>query len=1275
MIRRIGITLAFPGEGEPVDVTQLYLDGSAHISERLFNEDKRSVQDVFRFSLVYDGPIVDALRSAGGRIGIHVRELDTDSPLFSGVIEPNTSQSSTQVPEPLQLEAVDATWRLDSIIASSFEYPVGIGSAPFKVCDPAEPEHSIFHQVCLLAGYAPLEIAPLLANTDTVLHCAAKAGQQSYREFLDALLFEYGLVLDDDGLGRLGVRKWTRTASGYDETIDAADLSTVEPFHWSRRYIQEDGIIVEWAETQVMLDALLYRDSLPVTTDGVFTGKPIAAGDYYPPDSDIEQTFQEYVDRWLDRPYLERATRLENDDISLVTTDQQQVLFQADDGLLKDFELFESHRARIRFFNSSALTKSIYSFEIRGRALYRSAVRAIRAPLASVNPKTYTSRFIFNATAAAGLANALALDLAYGDFEYSFGLNRYIQPGTIVRLINARNGIDTQAIIQECDWNVGRPVYRYRAVGLAEYAIIPSSSSGRTGAAFWPLIQAIEAQISTDIAAPPSNNVTDVLFASSQNADGTVRIVATWNYLQGTSKGDGVFIYYKQAFSSPPAFDFALDPAEWKAMDASGAYSWQADFPVRTGGIGGAPIHYRFGLVAAAGAKLHTAGAITPLGWEDIVFSGIISASDLNYWDLATGRFRVGTLKKYVDINAQSGEFNIKGLEIELLNSEMKSMQTIYEQLMLKTEVQWRKDGSAIGRIGIDPSNDFVSASNIKWPVDIPIVERTADLPASIQYSALVTVGVFLYGIISDSSSILKYNPQDNTYEQLGYAIVAPKKRAVVVGKTIYVLCTGGGGGIEIIDTVSQASRLVPIGSSRMQNGAFGPVVFEGFIYFQAQGWDGKRYICSFDLGTELYDITEIPQASISGNEVAIVSGKYYVPYGDRILVFDLETKTHTTQSIEGENDLIDSCHLYGGLLYIYRSFSTGSNVLIYDPTDCSYRSVACPNNALARWGVIYGGALYWYTQIANPYVRAILRFDLASETFSSTPVTSIVLGPTCAFGGTVYIAYPGTMFRYQVKVLLNLGAGIVERGSDLASDFGRLEDGFELRPKGYVDNAPSGLNRVLVGDDFISGSRPIFTVTSLILSGTFTMASITDLPIIDKLRHPGVYSIRSSATANSGAVMSENYESIRDTKAFKIVFMLKAALTTRILRFGFQTHLTTIAVPSEGYYLKISNLSAQGIKAAAAAETTVGSARTLTAGVWYTASVSLDDAAGTVSFRIVETDTGVVLLDVSGSLNALSSVAGGAWLGAWNTGAAANLLALIDYVELAYPADAKRGS
>lgn len=471
MIRRAIIKLRITGYNE-YDATHLLVEGSLAFNLQLFGPEKKSTIDTVSFQLKHDDTLTARIRAASARIGISITDAQTGDALFTGVIEPNAEQSTAQVVGPVSLQAVDMSYLLDKPIAQSFHFPPSIGDSGYKIFDPSDQAKSIVHLVASLAGYTAQDFVTSGTVLDVVPYCAATAGDETYREFLDTLLFEYRQVLHSDALGRLYLARWTREDSLTDLEIGTGTphaLSTIEPLLWSKKANYKDGAKVEWSETQVVESALVYRDSLPVTADGVFEGQAIAAGDYYPSDSDIEETYQDFVTQWLDTPYLARQSRLRNVDLTLVTTSNQEIIYQADPGIIIDLEEYETHRARIRFRNTGAATARIYSFEIHARAIIRPAIKKCLCPSTSANPASYTSRFLFGALPAMALANALALDTLYGDYEYTFGLNDPISLGLVAHLVDVKSGTDTRAMVYALSFTVGRPIIKYKAVALAEW--------------------------------------------------------------------------------------------------------------------------------------------------------------------------------------------------------------------------------------------------------------------------------------------------------------------------------------------------------------------------------------------------------------------------------------------------------------------------------------------------------------------------------------------------------------------------------------------------------------------------------------------------------------------------------------------------------------------------------------------------------------------------------------------------------------------------------------
>lgn len=479
MIRRITVELAFPGESVWTDVSNLIRYPSWNIDEAAFSSEKRSAVDKFSCSLKYNATILGKLRAADARILINVKDALDASPLFYGVVEPSVSNETSDHISDISLEAVDNSWRLDEKISTTRQLPALVADPGYKLWDSVDPTHSIAHVILTDAGYKAAEISSSISVAVLIQSFKAIKEEATYRELLDVLFMEYGYVIHPNASGVLNLILWKPTAPAIE--IGPDDLSTVIPFSFENRADYRDSAKVTWSELEILNHVLVYRDDLPVDSDGVFTGTAIAAGGYYPPDSDIEDIYQTYMQNWLDKPYLARETRLANKDLTLVATSGAAVTFEADSGISPDLNLFESHKAQIRFLNGSASIGSIRVFEIYADALIRKKIGTEKAlPLGTEkNVREYASQYIFTKASAQDLAIALAEDV-YAEEQYSFGCNKVIALGARVKLIEARNGTSIYAVITRRKRSSSKAVIEYEAIQLLSVASITTTSELQT---------------------------------------------------------------------------------------------------------------------------------------------------------------------------------------------------------------------------------------------------------------------------------------------------------------------------------------------------------------------------------------------------------------------------------------------------------------------------------------------------------------------------------------------------------------------------------------------------------------------------------------------------------------------------------------------------------------------------------------------------------------------------------------------------------------------------
>lgn len=577
MIGKIHLTLQFPGDENPTDVSHLVISRSLSIDHQFCSDEYRSSVDICRFSLKHDLTIVTKLQAAHARIAVIATDFYTSAPVFCGAIEPTAAQSAGQTVGNINLEATDNSWRLDEPIAESFSLPESIGGSGWYLYNSASPGASIFHFLAIMAGYLPDDIKEA-SFPDVIPYAAATAEETTYREYLDDLLFEYGYVVHTTPSGLLYIAAWMHDGEAYDEELGPSDLSTVTPVAWSKTAEYRDGAKIVWSKPSIIENALIYRDSLPVSGDGVFEGEAIAAGDYYPKDSDINEIFQDFVESWLDTPYLSRSTRLKNKDLSLITTSGHVVSFKADAGVVVDYQTFEGLRARVRFRNTTAATAKIYWFEIHATALIRLSRNNIVAPEGSANPLEYTSQFLMEQASSVKLARAMAMGVAFADFKYTFALNRSVPIGSVVRLVEARMGIDTLALVQRCAES-SDPQTQVTALALTD----PTGTTYREWASLvtsgWLQNQSTKNKLDS-IAGQPTDRPAGVqnLYARAEKE----AVVVTWDPASGTTVRTAAIAYILERSTNAGATwydtDGVLDDGSITPARITGnPYAWAFD--------------------------------------------------------------------------------------------------------------------------------------------------------------------------------------------------------------------------------------------------------------------------------------------------------------------------------------------------------------------------------------------------------------------------------------------------------------------------------------------------------------------------------------------------------------------------------------------------------------------------------------------------------------------------------------------------------------------------
>jgi len=471
------LSVLFPGDSEWTNLTHLVAEHSFTVHTQIMNKECKSVIDTAECELVYDQLITAKMLAAGPGAKIPAVVLDAAGmPVFTGYTAPEVKQQKREFVEHLKLSLWDNSWKLDKKIDEQLQMPSSIDETGTTVRD-------IYETLIFMAGYDQSYIVADGYGTDrTIRMIHVEKQEATYREILDTLLSEQGLVLTTTPSGQFTLYPWNRETYEPIGTV-AQEIAVNEPFSIDKQDSDYDGVKVVWAKLDVVDDVRLYNSPLPKDSNGTFPGYAIPAGEYYPEDGDVIETYQRYRRDWLDTAYLYGESKQKNKDISLITSENQYTIATADDGVVITTEQYDTHQAKILFHNTAAEARKIYTFEIWGKALFRSSIQETVIPETASNPKELQSTYLFAGTQAESFGRGNWRLLRYGNITYTFTLyNQQYIPGDIITLEQGDPAIQTKAIILEADWRDEVPGVRYRVVGIAAFGDITAITRSYTRA-------------------------------------------------------------------------------------------------------------------------------------------------------------------------------------------------------------------------------------------------------------------------------------------------------------------------------------------------------------------------------------------------------------------------------------------------------------------------------------------------------------------------------------------------------------------------------------------------------------------------------------------------------------------------------------------------------------------------------------------------------------------------------------------------------------------------
>jgi hypothetical protein len=164
----------------------------------------------------------------------------------------------------------------------------------------------------------------------------------------------------------------------------------------------------------------------------------------------------DYESVYLDTDYLSGASRLKNDDISLIASSDHYIKDTKDAGvaldpITEDIPVFyESLRARLRYKNSGVSALKLYWSEIYGKALIQTNLIGKSYPENSSDPHKYPTSYIYNADYAQTLVEALWMRLVGGCWDIKFASRTKYTIGSVIKLKQGASQFDRHVLIIGC---------------------------------------------------------------------------------------------------------------------------------------------------------------------------------------------------------------------------------------------------------------------------------------------------------------------------------------------------------------------------------------------------------------------------------------------------------------------------------------------------------------------------------------------------------------------------------------------------------------------------------------------------------------------------------------------------------------------------------------------------------------------------------------------------------------------------------------------------------
>lgn len=220
--------------------------------------------------------------------------------------------------------------------------------------------------------------------------------------------------------------------------------------------------MVSWAELTSKTDQLIYRQIITPETDK----KPISPLLYFPANGNNRDVFQSYK-------------IIETDDnTKLYHSYNHSLVWNADNGIVVDKQIFNSDKAQILFHNTAGndgTIRYLNQFDIRADVFLQADVTETK--IDGANQEDYKATYIYEQASAEKLTRILVARQKFGSFKLSIQSKQSFPIGTFASITDSTTGISLTILLLSKTETDGNPIITYTAQNISGLLFISSSIS------------------------------------------------------------------------------------------------------------------------------------------------------------------------------------------------------------------------------------------------------------------------------------------------------------------------------------------------------------------------------------------------------------------------------------------------------------------------------------------------------------------------------------------------------------------------------------------------------------------------------------------------------------------------------------------------------------------------------------------------------------------------------------------------------------------------------